>query len=337
MPESPPATPITVLQCALRPPKGASGYIDQITTHAPADIRFRYLSVGAMLFGDFDVVHLHWPDFLVRGVTPVLSPVHMLVASAFVARLRLSGTPVVSTMHNLAPHEGVSRVGSLLLRQLEKGVRAYIRLNEFTPEPDGTACVVIPHGHYGEVVGAAGEADPVRGRVVYCGLVRRYKGVDTLLRAFAGLDDAGVSLRVVGFPYDLGVAQEVVRATRRDSRVTADLRYVPDEVMARELAAAELVVLPYRQMHNSGTVLFALSLRRPVLVPDTPVNRALRDEVGLEWVHLFPGELDTGALRAALERTARGLPASPPRFAGRDWRAIAQRHADVYRAVAEPA
>ena len=39
------------------------------------------------------------------------------------------------------------------------------------------------------------------------------------------------------------------------------------------------MVLPYRQMHNSGAVLAALSLDRPVLVPATD-QRGLGAEVG---------------------------------------------------------
>ena len=50
-------------------------------------------------------------------------------------------------------------------------------------------------------------------------------------------------------------------------------------------------MLPYRHMHNSGAALTALSLDRPVLVPETDVNRDLARETGPGWVVTFAGEL----------------------------------------------
>lgn len=74
-------------------------------------------------------------------------------------------------------------------------------------------------------------------------------------------------------------------------------RYVDDPTLAREVSSAELVVLPYRDMHNSGTLLLALSLARPVLVPRTPNNVAVAAEVGPGWIFMYDGELDAGVIR----------------------------------------
>jgi len=94
--------------------------------------------------------------------------------------------------------------------------------------------------------------------------------------------------------------------------------------------SSELVVLPYRFMHNSGSTLAALSLDRPVLVPDNAVNRLLEAEVGPGWVHRFSGELDAEALLSAMEHV-RASARGPVTFIDRDWDLGAARHVEAYR------
>jgi hypothetical protein len=96
--------------------------------------------------------------------------------------------------------------------------------------------------------------------------------------------------------------------------------------------AAELVVLPYRFMHNSGTVLAALSLDRPVVVPDTPVNTDLAAEVGPGWIYTFTGDVTGEALVAALS-AAREPRAASPDLSAREWDDAGQAHLAVYRAA----
>ena len=100
------------------------------------------------------------------------------------------------------------------------------------------------------------------------------------------------------------------------------------------MGRAELVVLPYRTMHNSGAALLALSLERPVLVPANESTESLAREVGAGWVQTFAPPLAPGVLARAVTvvRTTRRSPA--PDLSARTWPAIADRHREAYdRAV----
>ena len=97
------------------------------------------------------------------------------------------------------------------------------------------------------------------------------------------------------------------------------------------MAGAELVVLPYRHMHNSGSVLAALSLGRPVLVPDNEVNRRLADEVGPGWVHLYQDEIDSGDLVAAFASMRRTPLTGGPDLSRRTWEATGVEHVRAFR------
>ena len=75
----------------------------------------------------------------------------------------------------------------------------------------------------------------------------------------------------------------------------------------REVSESELVVLPYHQMHNSGSVLAALSLDRSVLVPDSEFNRSLAEEVGPGWVVTYDGDLTAESILQRPRDRACGL------------------------------
>ena len=56
--------------------------------------------------------------------------------------------------------------------------------------------------------------------------------------------------------------------------------------------SADAVVLPYRNILNSGAALFALSRNRPVLAPNIGSLPELRETVGSDWIYLYHGEFN---------------------------------------------
>ncbi|WP_344342136.1 glycosyltransferase, partial [Streptomyces rhizosphaericus] len=95
---------------------------------------------------------------------------------------------------------------------------------------------------------------------------------------------------------------------------------------------ADLVVLPYDEVDNSGSALFALSVGRPILVSDVAPFRELRQLVGDEWVWIYEGALTAAVLEVSLER-ARSLRDSKavPDLAALDWDTLGRATTDFYR------
>jgi beta-1,4-mannosyltransferase len=205
----------------------------------------------------------------------------------------------------------------------------WIVMNEADPTPGDGARAHIPHGHYRDWFAGAPRGAPVPGRLVHFGYIRAYKGVDALLAAFEGLDLPGAALRVVGQSLDADLARRIERACESDPRVTWVDEYVPDEQLATEVSAGELVVLPYADFTNSGSLLLALSLDRPVLVPRTVTTTALADEVGEEWVLTYDAALTAPVLEAAVAavRAPRG---AQPDLSRREWSTIGAAHAEAF-------
>jgi len=191
---------------------------------------------------------------------------------------------------------------------------------------------LVPLGDYRDWFGSAAPQDRVPGRLLYFGLVRPYKGVPDLLSAFAGVRDERVELHVLGRPSPAALREQVEQAAADDLRVTVRLQHVDDDELARGVQQAQLVVLPYRELHNSSALLLALSLARPVLVPHNSVTAALGDEVGPGWVHTYDGPLTSEVLQTALAATDQP-PIAGPDLARRAWPELGRRHAEVYRRV----
>ncbi|HEX2083581.1 MAG TPA: GDP-mannose--glycolipid 4-beta-D-mannosyltransferase [Xanthomonadaceae bacterium] len=324
---------IVVLQSVPRPDDSTNPYLVQLFRALPRDVETRYYSLRSALFTRYDLFHVHWPEYLLRDPSPWRALLKRLGVCALLLRLWTSGTPVVRTLHNLAPHEGGGWMERQLLRALDRLTTRRIHIN--AADDGGDADDTILHGHYRDWFATRPVPAAVAGRVLYFGLIRPYKGVEALLDAFralpgSALPDLAPTLRVVGNPSTLAMRATVESACDADPRIGALLRYVDDEVLAREIGEAQLVVLPYRQMHNSGALLLALSLSRPVLVPWSEANAHLTEEVGPGWVRLYRDALDADVLADALRALQAAPPQGTPDLSRRDWPALGRQHRACY-------
>lgn len=322
---------VTVLQ-STSAPDGTTRYVDQLMHDQPDDIRFEFFSWDKALRGEYDIFHVHWPDALLAGGSSPRRWMNRMRFYRLQRRLRSTGTPIVRTLHNVHPHEQLPKVDRTLLTSLDEQTDFFVRINDVTDLPTGRGGTTILHGHYVDRFSVHPSEPQIAGRILNFGLMRRYKGIDRLVAVFHELADESLSLRLVGRIVEPELASVIDSATAGDPRITAVKRFVDDDELVREVTAAELVVLPYSEMHNSGTLLVALSLARPALVPRSPVNEAISREVGPGWVIQYDGPLTGAHLKDALaESRARATDA--PDLAGRDWTRVTGAYSEVYRSL----
>lgn len=310
-------------------------YLHQLVTALPPEIIWLPFSWRTALLGRYDVLHVHWFEVLLRGRDRRRTVARQVAATLLLARLLLSRTPVVRTMHNLQPHETGGRYERLLTAVLGRLTRVRIVLNNVDELPDVPSERIL-HGHYRDWFAGFERQAPSPGSMVHVGLIRRYKNVDGLITAFTALADKTARLRLVGSCEDEDLRALIERTADADHRLSHQLTHVDDSQLVHEVTKAALVVLPYKELHNSGAVLLALSLDRPVLVPDGPSARALADEVGRDWVLTFSHPLTPQALERALT-TVQSSALTSPDLSARTWQEAGRRHADAYlRACSRP-
>lgn len=334
--------PLRVLQSVPPPRPTTNPYVVMLvqSLNSLPDVQVHHFRWRTALLGSYDVLHTHWPETLVGGRTPLRRLAHQLLFVALLARLRFSRTAVVRTVHNIDLPKGLNKRQRLLLSALDHRVTGRIRLNDQTDlqgmQLTAGESITVPHGHYRGWYANRTRVETEPGRIAFVGLVRRYKGVDELLGAFAAtrLKHPELRLRVAGAATSPELAAELTDLAASDPRVTLKLQFLDDDELVAELTAAELVVLPARLMHNSGSVLAALSVDQPVLVVDNQVNRALAEEVGPGWVLLIKEQLSGERLVEAIEEVRAAARGSAPDLSARGWAQAAERHLTAYRSAA---
>jgi glycosyltransferase involved in cell wall biosynthesis len=288
------------------------------------DLVFSSLGPGVTVDGwpgnllrKYDVWHAHWPDALL-GIpnTPhaIFKLSGMFAAMDF---LRSRGTNVIWTIHNLASHEARHpRLEAWFWRHFIPRVDGAISLSatgldnalERFPGLRKVPTTVIPHGHYREQYPpAATDSRAALGIprdvnvIMFFGAVRAYKNVDHLIRAFRQVHRKAVALYIVGNPNFSELAQRLATEASEDPRVVLKFKFIADQDVFAYLNAADLLVLPYREVLNSGSALLALSCNKPVLVPELGAMGELQREFSDRWVQTFSGSLNGPILESALD------------------------------------
>lgn len=328
------SAPELIVLHSLAAPDGPTKYAVQMQDSAPDGVQTLFFSWRAAIFGKYDVFHVHWPEFLLRHDRLAFRALQAVLYTVLLIRIRLRNTAVVRTLHNTQPHEDSNALESFLLNLLERRTDCFIRLNPTTMPPVDRPVSTVPHGHYVDRFSHLSRLPSVSGRILYFGLIRPYKGVENLLDVFVSESHTDLHLRVVGKPLTVSLRSQIESVISSDPRVSGDLRFVDDAQLVEEFSEAELIVLPYKEMHNSGVLLVAISLGRPVLVPATPSNLWLVEEVGSEWIITYEEDITFDIIRSAL-RTARNTLATgeSPDLGGRDWEEVGKQHEAVYQAA----
>lgn len=99
--------------------------------------------------------------------------------------------------------------------------------------------------------------------ILFFGLLRPYKGLDTLLQAFSRVDSA--ELWIVGKPR---MEVEPLRrlAAEAPGRVRFLTRFVEDAEIPAIMRRADVVALPYRDAEHSGVLYAALAFGKPLVL-----------------------------------------------------------------------
>jgi len=305
-------------------------YLKQLVVGLSEQADVEALSWRTALFFRPDVFHVHWPEQLYRANGRAKTMVKRVLVTILLLRLRARRVPVVLTVHDLAPHDKDRGFERLLARALERMFTLRIYLNE-SEQNDPTRGVAILHGDYRDWLQEQGvdltPREPQRDVILF-GLLRRYKGIETLI---AAARDTDATLTIAGRTIDESYERELRALVTDVPSTVLDIRHLNDDELTAEIFNHRIVCLPYTHMHNSGALVYALSIGRPVLARRSPFNEVIAREVGEQWVMLYDGELTAQDLKDALSRTS---PVGLPDLSRWDWSTGIALHMACYRGLA---
>lgn len=203
---------------------------------------------------------------------------------------------------------------------------------------------VIPHGRFP----LAGPSDQTRAaalqvlslpdepfRILFFGMIKPTKGLETLLAAMHDLP-SDIQLLIAGRPRPgtEPATMKQVRVLEREGRARVFLQAIPPEQVSHYFQAADIAVLPYHRVYQSGVLLRAWSEGLPVVLSDLPPFREIAVQ-GKEALFFKAGDAaglarailrlkEDPSLRASLQQSAR-----QKLISRHDWTAVAREFSNL--------
>lgn len=294
--------------------------------------RSAYFSWPNFVLLRWDVLHIHWPEFLLRDENPARARVKSFLFRGTLRLARRTSRTVIRTVHNVLPHE-VDDNEAHELAQVDALTQGFVVLNSLTPTPNDLPRKHIPHGHYRTwYADYLSKQVTKRGYMLFFGSIRPYKGVSDLIHAFAGMDaKARGSLRIAG-PISENYRRELESIASSIPGLEMRLERLTDAELFREVSEAEIVVLPYRRVENSGSLLLALSLGTPVVTTASNAASELQTETGEEWIQLID-TVTPQTLQRAVDKLRSTRRAPSPELEKFSWVGIATETVSFYTSV----
>jgi glycosyltransferase involved in cell wall biosynthesis len=305
----------------------------------------------AIVRGGFDVIHVHWPDYFINVPSRIHATWRLFAFMALILIARWRGAKVVWTIHNLSAHESRHPIlESWMWRWFGQHLDGYTALTEggrragLERHPALTRLPgrVVPLGDYrGEYLDDLGRDEarkqlgigPAMPTVLFFGIIRDYKNVPHLMDVFRQVEERDWRLVIVGNPATDELRYSIQERALQDDRVQVHLRFVLDEEVQVFMRAADLVVLPFKEILNSSSALLAVSFGVPVLVPDRGTMPELVELAGASLARTYADELTADDLAGALVWAQQTEKRPKPALESLSWQRIAAETVDLYRDI----
>ncbi len=137
---------------------------------------------------------------------------------------------------------------------------------------------VIPHGHYLDYISSRTVGD-VEGKVfsvddeitiLFFGQIKEVKGLDILIESLPDVIKLYPKLKLViagkVWKTDFSSYQELIDKHNLNDNITLIIRYIEDSEVSAFYESADIVILPYKKIYQSGVLLMAMSYQKPVIV-----------------------------------------------------------------------
>ncbi len=241
------------------------------------------------------------PDLLLmRYVMPYFAP-----SLGSVARSLKGTCKVVAIADNIIPHER-HIIDKPFTKYFLSGLDGCVTLCDAVAEdlrrwaPDLPSKVIFHplYSHFGDKLPRE-KAERMLGlkpgmkNLLFFGLIREYKGLDILLKAFETLPD-DYQLIIAGECYGpFDKYQEVIDASAAKERIHVFRHYIDDADVKNYFSAADLTVLPYRSATQSGVSSASYHFEVPMVV--TAVG-GLKETIGDTGTGLVAESVDADAV-----------------------------------------
>ncbi|TJY43453.1 glycosyltransferase family 4 protein [Cohnella pontilimi] len=292
-----------------------------------------------------DIVHVHWVHHAYQHRNPLLFIVKSFIFVLTMVWLKLKKVQLIWTIHNLYPHEVKFRKMERFMRTLicrfcgklivaSESIKKKVMAEFNVP---ANKIYVVKHGHYLGVYKPQGvdfrsryhihEADGV---YLFLGAIKAYKGVEDLIESFQAIKTPNRYLIIAG-KADREMEAYLKRLDNTEN-IIPDLRFIPDEEVADLIRAADVMVMPYKEITTSGTAILGLSFQKLIVMPENDfIDEYFREDMVVRYDPADGSGL-ANAMKAALNvKKAETTAKYEEVLKELDWSTIAQKMKNVYQ------
>lgn len=249
------------------------------------------------------VIHFQWLPFL-----EVSSIEHFFLR---LIKIVSPKSKILLTIHNIYPHNSGEKARNRYKSRfnlVEKFFDKFILHLQTSKDVfckefgiDSSRCKVIPHGVFEpENLKITSHKRDDKLRLVMYGNQSYYKGTDILVDAITMLPNEiqkKVCTTIVGKTAEKYLNVLQTKAKGRDIKIIPE--YVSDNTLNQIILDSDAIVLPYREISQSGVLLLALYFERPIICSDLP---SFRETLGSPFDDLFFESGNSRQLANVLER-----------------------------------
>lgn len=153
--------------------------------------------------------------------------------------------------------------------------------------------VIVPHGNYIPFITIDNDKENAKDFLgidrhkkvlLFFGMIKKVKGLDLLLNTFSKVIEkhSDIVLLIAGKSWknDFSVYQQIIDKYNLSQHIILHNNFIPHDYVKYYYSAADLVVLPYKKIYQSGVLMMALSYQKIALVSDLhPLKEIIEDGV----------------------------------------------------------
>ena len=202
---------------------------------------------------------------------------------------KILGLKVVYTIHDVVSFEN-SRSSDKLSNWIYKRANKILTHNKFSEDifrrhykNINTEIDIIPHGNYVPFLKISKDKILSRNHLkipqnkkvlLFFGMIKKVKGLEILLQAMKEVieKNSDVFLVIAGrvWKNDFSIYQKIIDDNKLLNYCLIHNKFIPHEDVDHYYASADLVVLPYTRIYQSGVLMMSMSYEKAVIVSDLP-------------------------------------------------------------------
>jgi len=228
------------------------------------------------IINKIDIFHFHWlGSFLDHNYFKSFVATYSFIF--YIKLLKLKKTQIIWTLHNSIrfTHSNKNKwLERILVPFLLKNVDQIIIHSKFQKnhidEIYHNKIVWINHHNYCSILEYQSKQLNSEG-ILFFGSVSPYKGIEDAIVAYNSISSENIikPFKIIGKSYSKEYEKEIRELIGNNKNIIFENRYVEDSELEQLVKNSKAIILPYKQITNSGSLIYSLSCNTQVIIKDS--------------------------------------------------------------------